>query len=83
MITTGAAPDAARLDPDYAAGKAAIEANDWTTAITLLSSAGVRDTRNADIQNYLGYAYRRRALRGVRLRVSHYPDEMDAVIPIA
>ena len=45
-------------DPDYAAGKAAIEAKDWTAAITALSSAALRDTRNADIQNYLGYAHR-------------------------
>jgi len=27
-------------------------------AIAALSSAALRDTRNADIQNYLGYAYR-------------------------
>ena len=47
-----------QLDPDYAAGKAAIAAKDWTTAIRLLSSAALRDTRNADIENYLGYAYR-------------------------
>jgi Flp pilus assembly protein TadD len=49
---------AAKLDPDYAAGKQAIAAQDWATAITLLNSAALRDTRNADIQNYLGYAYR-------------------------
>ena len=47
-----------QLDPDYAAGKAAIAAKDWSTAIRLLSSATLRDTRNADIENYLGYAYR-------------------------
>ncbi len=46
------------LDPDYAKGKAAIVAKDWNAAITSLSSAALRDTRNADIQNYLGYAYR-------------------------
>jgi len=46
------------IDPDYAAGKAAIDAKDWPKAITALSSAALRDTRNADIQNYLGYAYR-------------------------
>ena len=51
-------PDSARIDPDYAAGKKAIEAKDWTTAIRTLSSAALRDTRNADIQNYLGYSYR-------------------------
>ena len=47
-----------QLEPDYAAGKKAIEAQDWPAAIRLLSSAALRDTRNADIQNYLGYAYR-------------------------
>ena len=31
---------------------------DWQNAIRLLSSAALRDTRNAEIQNYLGYAYR-------------------------
>jgi tetratricopeptide (TPR) repeat protein len=51
-------PAAVKLDPDYAAGKEAIAAGEWSTAITLLTSAALRDTRNADIQNYLGYAYR-------------------------
>jgi len=49
---------AAALDPDFATGRAAIEAKDWQGAIRALSSAALRDTRNADIQNYLGYAYR-------------------------
>jgi Flp pilus assembly protein TadD len=49
---------AAALDSDYAAGKKAIEAKNWNSAIKSLSSAALRDTRNADIQNYLGYAYR-------------------------
>ena len=51
-------PKEGRLDPDYAAGKAAIAAKDWSAAIRSLSSAALRDTRNADIENYLGYAYR-------------------------
>ncbi|HYT15052.1 MAG TPA: tetratricopeptide repeat protein [Burkholderiales bacterium] len=50
--------NATKLDPDYAAGKQAIEAKNWSAAIKSLSSAALRDTRNADIQNYLGYAYR-------------------------
>jgi len=49
---------AAALDPDFAAGRAAIDAKQWETSIRTLSSAALRDTRNADIQNYLGYAYR-------------------------
>jgi Flp pilus assembly protein TadD len=52
-------PAAAKLDPDYAAGKKAIEAKDWSGAIKSLSSAALRDTRNPDIQNYLGYSYRK------------------------
>lgn len=51
-------PAVARVDPDYAAGRAAIEAKDWQAAIRSMSSAALRDTRNADIHNYLGYAYR-------------------------
>lgn len=51
-------PAAASVDPDYVAGKKAVEAKDWASAIRYFSSAALRDTRNADIQNYLGYAYR-------------------------
>ena len=36
-----------------------IYTQDWATAIRAFSSAALRDTRNADIQNYLGFAYRR------------------------
>jgi tetratricopeptide (TPR) repeat protein len=50
--------DDAGLDPDYAGGKRALEAKDWRAAIGLLNSVALRDTRNADIQNYLGYAHR-------------------------
>ena len=46
------------FDPEYVAGVAAIEARNWHTAIRLLSSAALRDTRNPEIHNYLGYAYR-------------------------
>jgi tetratricopeptide (TPR) repeat protein len=49
---------AAEIDPDFATGKRAIEAKDWRRAIDALSAAALRDTRNADIQSYLGYAYR-------------------------
>ena len=55
-VDTEENPAAVALDPDYAAGKKAIEAKQWSAAIAALSSAALRDTRNADIQNYLGYA---------------------------
>jgi Flp pilus assembly protein TadD len=51
-------PAAVALDPDYAAGKKAIEAKQWSAVVAALASAALRDTRNADIQNSLGYAYR-------------------------
>jgi Flp pilus assembly protein TadD len=67
---TDDAPVAGQVDPDYATGKAAIAAKDWSAAITALSSAALRDTRNADIQNYLGYAYRQSGQ--MQLAFKHY-----------
>src|SRR5947199_9171961 len=57
---TVAMPDAdwAKLDPEFAAGKKALAAEDWDGAIAVLTSAALRDPRNADIENYIGYAYR-------------------------
>ena len=42
-----------------AAGRKAIEARDWNTAIKSFSTAALRSPDNADIQNYLGFAYRK------------------------
>ena len=55
---TNEEPAEGMLEPDYAAGLKATEAKNWADAIRLLASAALRDTRNADIQNYLAYAYR-------------------------
>jgi Flp pilus assembly protein TadD len=62
--------DWAQLDPDFAAGKKAMATGDWNGAITALKSAALRDPRNADIQNYLGYSYRR--LRQLDTAFAHY-----------
>ena len=51
-------PNGPSVDPDVVAGKKAIDEKRWPAAIKALSSAALRDTRNADIQNYLGFAYR-------------------------
>jgi tetratricopeptide (TPR) repeat protein len=59
MTAMGAESDWAQLDPDFAAGKKALVAGDWNGAIGALKLAALRDPRNADIQNYIGYAYRR------------------------
>ena len=59
MAAMGSEADWAQLDPDFAAGKKALVAADWNSAIAALKLAALRDPRNADIQNYIGYAYRR------------------------
>jgi tetratricopeptide (TPR) repeat protein len=66
--------DWAALDPDFAAGKRAIAGGDWNGAIGVLTSAALRDDRNADIQNYLGYAYRR--LRQLDPAMQHYQQAL-------
>ena len=74
MGSLGEKADWAELDPDFAAGKRALVANDWNGAITTLTSAALRDTRNADIQNYLGYAYHR--LRQLDPALQHYKQAL-------
>jgi tetratricopeptide (TPR) repeat protein len=46
-------------DPNWVAGKKAVEAQDWKQATQLLSKAALTDPNNADIQNWLGYAQRK------------------------
>ena len=46
----------------------------WNGAITALKLAALRDPRNADIQNYTGYAYRR--LRQLGPAMQHYQQAL-------
>jgi tetratricopeptide (TPR) repeat protein len=70
MASLGASGTWAQLDPDFTAGKNALAAGDWVGAIALLKSAALRDTRNADIQNYIGYGHRR--LRELEPAFAHF-----------
>jgi Flp pilus assembly protein TadD len=45
-------------DPSVVEGKQAIEAKDFKKAIIALNKALGSDANNADVHNYLGYAYR-------------------------
>jgi tetratricopeptide (TPR) repeat protein len=74
MGTMGSEADWAQLDPDFAAGKKALVAEDWNGAIAALKLAALRDPRNADIQNYIGYAYRR--LRKFGPAMQHYQQAL-------
>lgn len=57
MTAIGTESDWAELDPDFAAGKRALVAQSWNDAIVALKLAALRDPRNADIQNYIGYSH--------------------------
>jgi tetratricopeptide (TPR) repeat protein len=74
MSTIGSEADWSQLDPDFAAGKKALAAEDWNSAITALKLAALRDPRNADIHNYIGYAYRR--LRQLGPAMGHYQQAL-------
>jgi tetratricopeptide (TPR) repeat protein len=71
---TSLGSDVEGLDPDFAAGKKALTAGNWNAAITALKLAALRDSRNADIQNYIGYAYRR--LREFGPAMQHYQQAL-------
>jgi tetratricopeptide (TPR) repeat protein len=64
----------AQLDPDFKAGKRALGAEDWNGAIAAFELAALRDPLNADIQNYIGYAYRR--LRQLGPAIGHYQQAL-------
>ena len=63
-------PDLAGIDADYAAGKKAVDAKDWATAVERFQRTAVRYPENADLQNYLGYSYRN--LKNYDLAFTHY-----------
>ena len=51
-------PGAAANDPDYAAGKAAMDKKNWPEAVKRFQQAALRDPDSADLHNYLGFSYR-------------------------
>lgn len=63
-------PDAAARDPDYAAGKAAMEKKNWAEAVKRFHQAALRDPDSADLHNYLGFSYRN--LKQMDLALKHY-----------
>jgi Flp pilus assembly protein TadD len=63
-------PDAAARDPDYAAGKQAMDRKNWPEAARRFTKAAAGDPDNPDLQNYLGFAYRN--LKQFKLAFQHY-----------
>jgi Flp pilus assembly protein TadD len=63
-------PDLAKRDADYAAGRKAVEAKDWSAAVAKLQIAERRNPDSADLQNFLGFSYRN--LKQYDLAFQHY-----------
>jgi Flp pilus assembly protein TadD len=63
-------PDLATRDDDYAAGKRAVDRNDWAEAARLFERAAMRHPDHADLQNILGFSYRN--LKRYELAFKHY-----------
>lgn len=55
-----------------ATARKAIDAKDWNAALRELTAAEREEPRNADVQNLLGYAYRKRANPDLPKAISHY-----------
>jgi Flp pilus assembly protein TadD len=70
MASVASDADWAQLDPDFKAGKKALRAENWKAAIAAFEFAALREPTSADIQNYIGYAYRR--LRQMGPAIDHY-----------
>ena len=70
MTSVASDADWAQLDPDFRAGKKALGVGNWNAAVASFELAALRDPTNADIQNYIGYAYRR--LQQMGPAIGHY-----------
>ncbi len=66
---TESSPAKAVASADYQAGKAAVEAKQWTVAADHFRRATLQDPKNADAWNMLGYSSR---------WAGKYPDAFDA-----
>jgi Flp pilus assembly protein TadD len=55
---TDTTPAVNAANPDFLAGRKAVEAKDWPVAVAAFERAVKREPKNADAHNMLGYAYR-------------------------
>ncbi len=68
-------PDAAARDPDYAAGKAAMDKKNWPEALKRFHQAALRAPDSADLHNYLGFSYRN--LKQMDLALKYYKRSIE------
>jgi len=67
-------PPGRPADPDYESGKKAIEAQNWKVALDSFNRAASHDPNNPDVQNYLGYAWRKSG--NLDLAFKHYNEAL-------
>ncbi|MEZ0306409.1 MAG: tetratricopeptide repeat protein, partial [Ramlibacter sp.] len=72
--TPGSNPNvrAPSVNERLASARKAIEAKDWSRAMTELNAAAREEPRNADVHNLLGYSYRKRATPDLPKAFEHY-----------
>ena len=75
MANLGDSDDEATDAPGFTEGKAAIEAQDWATAIIALSKTAEEYPDSADTQNFLAYAYRKSG--NLEAALEHYQRALE------
>src|SRR5688572_24119479 len=68
-------PGASANDPDYAAGKVAMDKKSWAEATKRFQQALLRNPDSADLHNYLGFSYRN--LKQMDLAFKHYKRSIE------
>jgi Flp pilus assembly protein TadD len=56
---TPSAPPRAPEDPDLVSGRNAVQAQNWKMAVDSFDRVAAREPNNADVQNLLGYSWRK------------------------
>jgi Flp pilus assembly protein TadD len=78
--TPSEAPSAKPAGPSVkerlSVARKAIDAKDWNKALTELNLAAKEDPRNADVQNLLGYSYRKRSNPDLAKAFEHYKEAL-------
>ena len=68
------APPRVATNPDYEAGKKAVEAHNYKAALDSFNRALAKEPNSADIHNYLGYSYRKSG--NLDMAFKHYNEAL-------
>lgn len=71
-VDTGESPRTPAVADRLATARTAIQAQSWNVALRELNAAARDEPRNADVQNLLGYTYRKRATPDLQKAFEHY-----------